>query len=172
MAKATSPLFAVEASGQVGKSIVYDRRGFVRVYTRPANPRTDAQGDIRTAFRAVAAVIKQIGSQAKADIAAKAEQTYRWNAKIVADAIGKGMVGWNSAKTAFNNLDSTTQGNWQTAATNANINPAAVPYDQNPPANLAGLALFAVATAYTRNQLGPGDPTNTDASAWVSYLTS
>jgi len=172
MAKATSPLFAIEASGQLGQAIVYDKRGFVRVYTRPANPRTDPQGDVRTAFRAVSAVIKQIGNTAKNDMAAISEPTYRWNAKIIADTIGKGMSRWNSAQNAFNNLTAAEQDDWNNAARSANINPVALPYDQNPPAKLPGLAMFAVARAYAHDRLGVGDPDGSNASAWATYLTS
>jgi len=171
MAKATSPLFAVEASGQIGHSIVYDRRGFVRMYARPANPKTDAQGNIRTPFRAVAAVIKVIGNTAKNDMRQKAEPSYRWNAWLIAQTLGKGLATWDAAQTAFSNLDATTQDNWETAAQNAGINPVAVSYDNNPPDHLAGRALFATASALNTNGLGPGAPATTTPSAWADYIT-
>ena len=172
MAKATSPLFAVEASGQVGKSIVYDRRGFVRMYTRPTNPKTDAQGNIRTPFRAVAAIIKATGQNAKADLKTKAEPSYRWNAWLVRETLGKSLKNWQDAMTAYNGLDATVQGNWDTAAQNAGINPTPLPYDQNPPDHLAGRALYAAARALHANGLGAGDPASTDPTAWATYITS
>ena len=172
MAKATSPLFAVEASGQVGKAIVYDRRGYVRMYTKPANPKTDGQGNIRTPFRAVAAIIKATGQNAKADLKTKAEPSYRWNAWLVREMLGKSLAAWDASMAAFSGLAATAQQNWDDAAQNAGINPTPMPYDQNPPDHLAGRALYAAARVLTHAGLGPGEPTADNATAWANYITS
>lgn len=53
MAKVTGPLMSLTASGKLGKSIVFMTwRGIqdVRKWLKPANPRTDAQMDVREDF--------------------------------------------------------------------------------------------------------------------------
>lgn len=171
MAKATSPLFAVEASGQVGKSIVYDRRGFVRVYTKPSNPKTDAQANVRTVFRAVAAVIRVIGKNATEDIRALASPAYRWNAYIVKHTLGHNMHEWNLNTTRFNNLGTDEQNAWDTAAQNAGITPTHMEYDEYPLDKLAGRALWGVANALWKHGIGPAQPDGTNATDWANYIT-
>ncbi len=171
MAKATSPLFAVEASGQLGKAVVYDRRGYVRAYAKPSNPQTDAQANVRTPFRAVAAVIRVIGKNATEDIRAQASPAYRWNAYIVKHTLGPNMHEWNLSTVSFNALGADGQNAWDTAAQNAGITPTHVEYDEYPPDKLAGRALWAVANALWKRGIGPAEPTADNANTWVSYLT-
>lgn len=51
MAKVTEPLLSVEASGRVGKQMIFRKGGIVTRYFKPKNPRTIAQQNHRIAFR-------------------------------------------------------------------------------------------------------------------------
>ncbi len=53
MARVKGPLFSLEASGSVSKTIVYSQwkgRNYVREHTIPLNPQTAAQVNVRTAM--------------------------------------------------------------------------------------------------------------------------
>lgn len=53
MAKIKAPLFGLEASGTIGKTITYSKwKGipYVRAWTKPKNPKTEKQKAIRTRF--------------------------------------------------------------------------------------------------------------------------
>lgn len=53
MAKTKGPLFSLDASGTVAKTIVYSRwkgRSYVRRHTIPLNPQTPGQINVRTAM--------------------------------------------------------------------------------------------------------------------------
>jgi len=59
MARVTSPLFSLDASGSVAKSIVYSKwkgRNYVRQHSIPANPKSAAQVAIRAAFAWLGAI--------------------------------------------------------------------------------------------------------------------
>ena len=58
MARVTGPLFSMDASGTVGKAIVFSKwkgRSYVRRHAVPSNPRSGLQVGIRTVFGFVAA---------------------------------------------------------------------------------------------------------------------
>lgn len=56
MARVKAPLFSLEASGSLKKTIVYSQwkgRNYVREHTVPFNPETEKQVNLRTAFALV-----------------------------------------------------------------------------------------------------------------------
>lgn len=172
MAKATAPLFSLEASGAFAKTLVFDRRGYVRQYVIPTNPKTANQADIRTPFAGVAAVIKNISDTAKADFKAKLEEqgrpTYRWNAELI------GMVlendGWSQREAAFNTYENTQKASWNSTAQAHGVNPQPVEYG-TPPENFAGLSVFVVARVFHELGLGTGElPAGENAADWCNYL--
>lgn len=174
MAKATAPLFSLGATGAFAKTLVFDRRGYVRKYVIPANPKTSAQADIRIPFAGVAAVIKAVGDTCKTDIKAALESqgktAYRWNAEIISAALENDY--WDTKAAAFNNLSTTDKDAWQTNAQAKNINPQAVTYGTTPD-HYAGLSMFVVASAlHEKLGLGTQEPTGTNADYWANYIAS
>lgn len=175
MAKATAPLFSIEASGQLARTLVYDRRGFVRQYVIPANPKTNDQADVRYPFLGVAAVTGQVGPTAKSHIKQAAEKegatTYRWNAYLV----GKALAGdyWDTKGTGFDHMEPSGKDAWETAAQNAGVTVHSLGYGTEPD-HLAGRALWVVAWAMReRLDIGPDqDPNQGNATAWANYITS
>jgi len=174
MSKATAPLFSLQASGAFAKTLVFDRRGYVRQYVIPANPKTSAQANIRTPFAGIAAVVKAVGNTAKADIKAALEAqgktTYRWNAEIIKAALENDY--WNQKAAIFNGYDSSYQSAWAQSAQNTGINPSAVPYGTAPDF-YPGLAAFVVASAlHEKLGIGPGAPSASNYTDWTSYIVS
>jgi len=170
MAKVTSPLFGFDASGALGKAIVYDKRGFVREYVTPSNPQTDPQANIRTPFRALAACVKATGAAAKNDIKGISPEGYRWSSHIIGEALGKELAAWNHSMSTFDALTSAEQDDWVNQAQHIHINPAPVSYDINPIDKLPGRAMWAYANALARNGLGGDEPDGTNASTWANYI--
>ena len=173
MAKATAPLFAISASGQIGKSIVYDRRGFVRVYAKPSNPKTDQQANIRTPFRGLAAIVKIMHRLPIAQLKEKIDNPSRWGSRLIGEAMGKEMTAWNAAMNEFDAMNDTGKDAWQSAAEEAGalVNP--VDYDYAAIDRLAGRAFYAIARVLNHTYgLGPGAPSETNANDWKTYITT
>ena len=172
MAKATAPLFSLGATGAFAKTLVFDRRGYVRKYVVPTNPKTSAQADIRIPFAGVAAVIKATGNTAKSDIKGKLEDqgktAYRWNAEIIKLALENDY--WEQKAATFNGLDSSAKSAWSPSAQSHGINPQAVEYGTAPDF-YPGLALFVVASAL-HEKLGLGDqaPDASNYGTWAAYI--
>ena len=72
MAIVVNPLLSGEASGQVGKSLVFGKnkgRNVVRGYTIPSNPRTALQQPARAAIGAAGRMVKLMESASPAQLA-------------------------------------------------------------------------------------------------------
>lgn len=83
MAKVNGGLFSLEASGALGKAIVYDRRGYVREWAIPFNPQSEGQRVVRGfmfALGKVSAYFKLQGGDNY--VGAKAELGSTWPGKI------------------------------------------------------------------------------------------
>lgn len=68
MARVTGALFSMDASGQIGKALVYSKwkgRGYVREYVIPENPQTAKQVNVRTAFDLLVAEYQGEGNPLK-----------------------------------------------------------------------------------------------------------
>ena len=172
MAKATAPLFSLGATGAFAKTMVFDRRGYVRKYVIPTNPKTSAQADIRIPFAGVAAVIKAMSDTAKADFKAYLEsqgkQTYRWNAELISAVLAND--GWNRHTAAFGSYTNDQQAAWDTNAHDRGVQPRQLDYGTTPD-HYAGVSLFAVARTFHELGLGTGQlPAADNALAWAGYL--
>ena len=172
MAKTIAPLFSLEASGQLAKTLVYDRRGYVRNYVIPTNPKTDDQANIRHPFAGTAAVVKVIHQNVENEIRGVAEDAgkpgYRWTSFLVGEVLRGN--GWNVYDAAFNALTSAEQDNWQNDAQAIGIAPTTLNYG-TAPSKFAGRAMFIVASAmYNRLGLGLAAPTGSNSGDWANYI--
>ena len=166
MAKATAPLFAIEASGKLGDTVVYDKRGFVRIYTKPANPQTDDQKQIRCQFKAMAEMVKKTGAQARADAKTKAQVSYRWSSEIIGLALKNN--NWNLWKSQYAAMDSTTRSDWENYGQDF-----IVPATGEPCLDYTNGASGQIFYTYTRalKELGLMPPTGSDSpDDWDTYL--
>ncbi|NPA93525.1 MAG: hypothetical protein GXO56_07585 [Chloroflexi bacterium] len=172
MAKTIAPLFSLEASGQLAKTLVYDRRGYVRNYVVPTNPKTENQANIRHPFAGVAAVVRVIHPDTENVIRAAAENAgkpgYRWTSFLVGEVLRGN--GWDIYDAAFNNLTSDEQDNWQAAAESKGIAPTVLDYG-TAPTKFAGRSLFIVAYAmHERLNMGVIPPDGGNYATWADYI--
>lgn len=170
MAKVVGGLFSVEASGKFADALVFDRRGYVRGYKRPTNPKTSAQGDVRQVMLAAQRAIGVAGNATKDEVKAAAPD-YRWNSYLIQQMIGKGTAAWNANLAAFNALDPADQGVWTSEAETLGLTEISIPYAGAPPIP-AGAAFFALAR--TLFDLGVyainGAPDGSNAVAWATSV--
>ena len=146
MAKVTGPLMSIEASGQFAESIVFDKRGFAREYTIPSNPRTDLQQATRLAMKAAQYAAKHLNTTTRT--ALTSELGYRWNAGLLAEALGANLANWNAAIAEHDTLDIPSQTALRNLAQSLNMLDISVPnYDET---RSATQALYAVLLAYNR----------------------
>jgi hypothetical protein len=173
MAKVNGPLMSMEASGTVGNTITFDRRGFVRTRVIPTNPQTDTQGNARQKLLAVQKALRFLGATVIAAVKSLAPTSYRWNSYLVAQVIGAGSADFDAAATAFAALGSTAIGHWDDEATSLGLTAQSIPYASDT-AISGGLALFAVARALYRLGLNTsaGAPGAANYAAWGTYIAS
>ncbi len=83
MAKVTNPLLSMSASGKIGDSIVFDKRGRARLYVIPANPQTVGQTAVRDRLGDIQRELKQLGPVLRAEL--KSSFGYTWNAQVIGE---------------------------------------------------------------------------------------
>ena len=170
MAKTIGALFSMEASGKFGDSVIYDRRGYARVYSKPSNPKTANQGNVRLRVQAVQAVIKELNAATRSDLEAYAASvgvpSYRW-ASVVAGEIVKG---WATYKAAYWDTFSATYGtDWDNSAGLAGVVVAGVDYASD--TITAGMALAQFAHwMYLRGLIVAAIGTDTPDDAADTFL--
>jgi hypothetical protein len=133
MAKLTLPLMSMTASGQFGRSIVFDKRGHARKYVIPANPQSTEQMDVRNRMTDIQKTLKWLGTNARADV--KVALGYRWNSMIVKELTDNGAARWSALATAFTSFTSQQKSDWTAANDGSGF------------VGDAGLAFYATATA-------------------------
>lgn len=77
MAKVKGPLFSLEASGSVAKTVVYSKwkgRQYVRQHTIPLNPQSEKQVNVRTAMTLLVAYWQTLADPVKALYIAEGKQ--------------------------------------------------------------------------------------------------
>lgn len=133
MAKVINPLLSGAASGQLGKMMTFDKRGYVRQYVVPANPNTNDQKLVRETLGDVQRSLKLLGKVLRDEL--KSGFGYRWNSMIVGELMANdraAITGYTSEYSAFQAGEKTA---WETADTSA-------------PVRIAdGVCLYAVASA-------------------------
>lgn len=126
MAKVTSPLMSLSASGSFGGAMVFAAnkgRNIVRQLVTPANPRTSGQVTVRNKLRVAAAIQKVInrtmtmhsGLSVRDEVALRnyAPSGQTWNATVTAEVVGSLGAKYSAATTAYGSVNAN---DWNTAA--------------------------------------------------------
>lgn len=171
MAKVKGPLMSLEASGTVGGTITFDKRGFVRQRVIPANPQSEAQGNVRQMLLGTQRALSLLGAAVIAAVKTIAPTSYRWNAYLLQQVLGPGNSEFEAARTAFNALGASDRANWNARATALGISEQTIPYATDAPVS-PGLALFAISRALFRLGLNvvAGTPAAANYDAWGDYF--
>ena len=173
MAKVTGPLMSLSASGTVGGTITFDKRGFVRQRVIPANPQTDLQGNQRQMLLGIQRALTNLGAAVIDAVKTVAPVSYRWNSYLLQQVIGPDSSEFEASLTAWNALGGTDRLNWNTRAVQLGLIEQNISYASDP-AMSPGLALFAVARALFRLGLNTaaGAPSGLNYDAWGDYFES
>lgn len=154
MAKVTSPLMSLDASGAFGGALVFGKwkgRNTVRQLVTPSNPMSLTQVQARNKIRAGGAMqrfanltaLKSNGATLtdKQLLIAAAPAGYAWNGFLIDSLIGAGGVGYTAAAAAWAAMGAPDKTTWNTAA--AALTPAIPSVAQFVALNAAGTALTA-----------------------------
>jgi len=171
MAKVTGPLMSMSASGTVGSTITFDKRGFVRERVIPANPQSAPQGNVRQTLLAVQKCLKVLHATAIAAVSALAPTSYRWNSFLLAATIGPSSADFTASKTAFLALTGGQQTSWNDRADEGGLTERSVVYADDDPIS-SGLSLFAVSRALFLLNINVADATPGAANfdAWGDFV--
>ncbi len=115
MAKVINPLLSGSASGQFGGQMTFDRRGYVRKYVVPANPKSAGQMAVRGKLGDIQRELKLLGPILRAQL--KSGLGYRWNSLIVSELMANGSAKWTALTTTYNAFSAGEKTAWATADT-------------------------------------------------------
>ncbi|HEX8495483.1 MAG TPA: hypothetical protein VF658_21910 [Pyrinomonadaceae bacterium] len=165
------PLFSMEASGTLGGTITFDKRGFVRQRVIPANPQTPAQGNQRQVLLAAQKALTRLNATAIAAVRAIAPTSYRWNSFLLQQVIGPGSSEFEASRAAYAAMGAEPREGWEDQAVAMGLTAQSLPYASDF-AITPGLALFAVSRALFRLGLNAEDgvPGPANAPAWRSWV--
>lgn len=171
MPLATAPLMSMDATGTLNKTLVFSKGGGVRMWVKPANPKSGGQGDARQKLAAVQSVLKIAGAVAIAAMQGVATIGYRWNSYILQQAIGSGAAAFDAALAVFTALTSEQKGTWDTSFSSVLV-PEIDYADMDTPTK--GGAAFVVCKALydTGAITSPGTPGAANSAAWYTALTA
>jgi hypothetical protein len=171
MAKVTGPLMSMSASGTIGGTITFDKRGFVRERVIPANPQTAPQGNVRQMLLAVQKCLKVLHLTAISAVSALAPTSYRWNSFLLAATIGPSSADFEASITAFNALTGGQKTSWDDRAITGGLTTREIAYADDP-AITAGGALFAVSRALFGLGINAADltPGAANFTGWGDYV--
>ena len=113
MAKVTAPLMSMSASGQLGQTLVFDKRGRVRQYVVPANPQTSAQQLVRDSLGDIQRELKLLGAVLRAEL--KSGFGYTWNSQIVGELMQNGQAAYTAYAAEYAAFDSGQKTAWGNA---------------------------------------------------------
>lgn len=177
MARVSGPLFSMLASGRL-EALVYDRRGFVRKFVPPTNPRTEDQGNVRQLLMTFQQAIGRFGPTTRAAVRGAIERMglpgYRWNAYFLGMLADPEVVANYRSSLPIDPLTP----DWVSAAQSAGIVPASLPYAGDPPLPAWFVLWMLVVTLYTIGAITSlSDPYDTwgspgTADAWVTAIRS
>ena len=173
MAKVKGPLMSLEASGTVGDTITFDKRGFVRQRVIPANPQTDLQGNQRQMLLGTQRALRLLGAAVIDALKSIAPTSYRWNAYALQQVIGPGSSEFEASRAAFAALPAADRDNWEARAVALGLTAQSIAYATDPPVS-PGLALFAISRALYRLGINTpaGAPAAANFDAWGDYFES
>jgi len=179
MAKVTGGLFSLDASGKFANSLIFDRRGYVRTYRIPANPKTGSQGDVRLMLKSAQKAIKVCANDYLDLVKESAPTQYRWNSFMVSKILGKSHDTWDGAETAWLALsdeNANKRAAWETAAESLGLTDASLSYSDMGTVS-KGRILYALAYAHELEgwEYGaytPGSVTaaSTDPQDWADFV--
>jgi hypothetical protein len=173
MPNVKGPLFSMEASGTLGGTITFDKRGFVRQRVIPANPKTAAQGNQRQQLLGVQKTLTFIGAAVIALVKAIAPTSYRWNSYLLSQVLGTGSAAYAASLAAFGALSVEQKTAWDAEATALGITSQSIPYATDPVAS-PGALLFAVSRTLFFLGVGVelGQPAGDNAADWAPFYVS
>lgn len=173
MPKVTGPLMSMSASGTIGNTITFDKRGFVRQRVVPTNPQSEAQGNVRQMLLAVQKALTLLGASVILLVKSVAPTSYRWNSFLLQQVLGPSSAEFEASKTAYAALTAPQRADWETAATTAGLVAQTIPYASDD-AISPGLALFAVSRALFRLgvNVDDGEPGAANQVAWGAFYVS
>lgn len=173
MAKVQGPLMSMSASGTVGDSITFDKRGFVRNRVIPANPQTPAQGNVRQQLLGIQKAISKVGITVINAVKTLAPTSYRWNSFLLQRVLGAASSEFEASRTAYAALTAPQRQAYEDAALALGLVDQSLVYASDPTLT-AGLALFAVARAlYSLGiNVADGAPDGSNEAAWADYFAS
>jgi hypothetical protein len=113
MAKVINPLLSGSASGQIGKMMTFDKRGWVRQYVTPANPQTVDQVAWRNVYKDLQAELKLIGPVLRAEL--KSQFGYRWNSMIIGELTANDQAAYTAYAAEWDAFIAGDKTDWATA---------------------------------------------------------
>lgn len=173
MAKVTGPLMSMQASGTLGDTITFDKRGFVRNRVIPANPQSDAQGNVRQMLLGVQKALSKLGATAIAAVKTLAPTSYRWNSYLLQQVIGPNSSEFEASRTAFAALTAPQRAAWDASAMALGLTTQTITYATDA-AISPGLALFAVSRVLfgLGINVAAGTPAADNNDEWATFYAS
>lgn len=113
MAKVTAPLLSMSASGQFGKSMVFQKNGTVREYVVPANPQTVGQMAVRDRLKEIQKELKIMGLILRGEL--KTGFGARWNSMIIGELMADGNASLEAYEAEFTAFQSGEKTAWASA---------------------------------------------------------
>jgi hypothetical protein len=181
MAKTTGALFSMEASGAFGETIVYDKRGYARIYKIPSNPKTEAQGNQRQRMINIQRAISRIGSSSQTQVAtnflaaykASVPDPYRWRAYL--QGVGTQEEVYTASRAAWDALGMLAKDAWNSEAIANGYTVRSIDYaGENAPTageNMFHLARLLYVNNGSRMTSGPASPPGeANHDAWGDFL--
>lgn len=179
MAKVDGPLFSLEARGKVGDLAVFfpwKGRHVVRRWLKPTNPKSDLQGYVRTALKAIGKWIAQvaIGSTIYAGATENVPAGMNWNAWLMGGYLDLNQSG-GAFKTAsfqaivdeYSSLATDVLTAFRSNATALGLVDFALDYGYTENIE-AGLQLYFGAKACYEKSIISTAPYNTDPASWAA----
>lgn len=172
MAKTVNPLLSMEASGSVGKSLTYGKhlgRNVVRLWTKPANPKTVEQGDQRLVFSYAGAGAARVKSDSQFGVGFKSIvpagfTIQNGTAKVISDL-------FPTASALFASFDGATNKALFTAKANAiGVLDYEIPYAGTIKSVSNGEVLYAL--AYSLSIVAASNPTIFNYAPFTTPITS
>ena len=113
MAKVINPLLSGSASGQLGGMMTFDKRGYVRQYVIPSNPKSVDQMAVRNSMGDIQRELKLLGVVLRAEL--KAGFGYRWNSLIIGELMANTQAAYLAYKAEYTAFTSPQKADWVTA---------------------------------------------------------
>lgn len=113
MAKVINPLLSGSASGQLGHMMTFDKRGFVRQYVVPSNPKTAGQMTVRNTLGDLQRSLKTLGGALRLEF--RAIFGSRWNSVIIGELMANNKAALTAYTAEFTAFTAPQKADWATA---------------------------------------------------------